>query len=75
MRIIQQLKPTDYEQREDFAIRIQTLLGDLESAVIVMSDEAHFHLSGEINKHNFRYWYPGGHLGMVLRLEIISWRP
>jgi hypothetical protein len=21
-----------------------------------MSDEAHFHLSGYVNKHNFRYW-------------------
>ncbi|VEN37679.1 unnamed protein product [Callosobruchus maculatus] len=28
MCIVEQLKPTDYEQREDFAIRIQMLLGD-----------------------------------------------
>ncbi|VEN43791.1 unnamed protein product, partial [Callosobruchus maculatus] len=58
------------------------LLEDYESAVIVMSDEAYFHLSGEINKQNFRYWSPGvffftiipvvlrllTHLRMVLRL-------
>ncbi|VEN62721.1 unnamed protein product, partial [Callosobruchus maculatus] len=74
MCIVQQLKPADYEQREDFAVRIQMLLGDHESAVIVMSDEAHFHSSGEINKQNFRYWSPGGHLTMVLRLGITSWR-
>ncbi|VEN43781.1 unnamed protein product, partial [Callosobruchus maculatus] len=71
MCIVQQLEPTDYEQREDFAIEIRMLLEDHESAVIVMSDEAHFHLSGEINKISRLLT----HLRMVLRLGIISWRP
>ena len=26
------------------------------NAVLITSDEAHFHLSGFINKHNFHYW-------------------
>jgi hypothetical protein len=25
---------------------------------LLMSDEAHFHLSGYVNKQNFRYWAP-----------------
>jgi hypothetical protein len=28
----------------------------LEENAIIMSDEAHFHLSGEVNKQNLRYW-------------------
>jgi hypothetical protein len=23
---------------------------------LIMSDEAHFHLNGNVNKQNFRYW-------------------
>jgi len=26
------------------------------AAVLLNSDEAHFHLSGAVNKQNFRYW-------------------
>ncbi|GFT34726.1 DUF4817 domain-containing protein [Trichonephila clavipes] len=25
-------------------------------AVLILSDEAHFHLSGTVNEQNFRYW-------------------
>jgi transposase len=56
MCIVQQLKATDYEQREDFAVRMQVLLEEHENSIIIMSDEAHFHLNGEVNKQNFRYW-------------------
>jgi hypothetical protein len=27
-----------------------------DDIVLIMSDEAHFHLSGTVNKQNFRYW-------------------
>jgi hypothetical protein len=54
--IVQQLKATDYQQREDFAVRMQVLLEEHANTIILMSDEAHFHLSGEVNKQNFRYW-------------------
>jgi len=50
MCVVQKLRATDYEQWEDFAIRMQVLLKENENAIIIMSDEAHFHLSGEVNK-------------------------
>ena len=56
MCVVQELRATDYEQREDFAIRMQVLLEENENAIIIMSDEAHFNLSGEVNKQNLRYW-------------------
>jgi hypothetical protein len=56
MCIVQQLMATDYQQREDFAVRMHVLLEEHANAIILMSDEAHFHLSGEVNKQNVRYW-------------------
>jgi hypothetical protein len=56
MCIVQQLKETDYRQQEDFAIQMQVLLEEHANAIILMSDEAHFHFSGEVNKQNIRYW-------------------
>ena len=56
MCVVQEVRATDYEQREDFAIGMQVLLEENENAIIIMSDEAHFHLSGEVNKQNLRYW-------------------
>mgnify|MGYP003623301927 CR=1 FL=1 len=53
---VQQLLGTDYAQREDFAVRMQVLLHDEPDALIFMSDEAHFHLNGFVNRQNFRYW-------------------
>jgi len=29
-----------------------------EDTIIMMSDEAHFHLNGSVNKQNFQYWAP-----------------
>ena len=54
MMVVQELNETDYETRT-------TLCGDIlrevpPTAVMICSDEAHFHLSGIINKQNFRYW-------------------
>jgi len=56
--ITQELKETDYRQRLIFA---QTMLQKLEDREIVlnnllMSDEAHFELSSNVNKQNYRYW-------------------
>lgn len=46
MSIVQNLETGDYEQRHNFACLKQVILGDKENAVILMSEEAHFHLNG-----------------------------
>lgn len=56
MQVAQQLNVADYEQRKDFAVRMQVFFNDNRNAILLMSDEAHFHLNGSVNKQNFRYW-------------------
>lgn len=53
---VQKLNEADYEKREDFAVQMLQLIEENNDVVIFMSDEAHFHLSGEVNKQNCRYW-------------------
>lgn len=52
--IVQQLKPHDYANRQRFVEQMIDLMDDQKT--LVMSDEAHFHLDGYVNKQNFRYW-------------------
>jgi hypothetical protein len=33
-----------------------SFLEENKAAVVVISDEAHFHLNGSVNKQNYRYW-------------------
>lgn len=54
MAIVQQLKPNDYANRRAFAEQMIDLMTD--EKIFMMSDEAHFHLDGYVNKQNFRYW-------------------
>lgn len=54
MAIAQQLKPNDYAQRQAFCEQMIDLITD--DKILIMSDEAHFHLDGYVNKQNFRYW-------------------
>ena len=58
IQLVQALKPGDYEQREQFA---RTLLTNIEQDPdflnrILFSDEATFHVSGVVNRHNVRIW-------------------
>lgn len=50
----QQLLERDYNVRIMFCERLQHLFND--DAIFFASDEAHFYLSGFVNKQNFRYW-------------------
>ena len=43
-------------QCEDFAVRMQVVFEEEENSIILMSDEAHFHLNGTVNKQNCCYW-------------------
>ncbi|KAL0860440.1 hypothetical protein ABMA27_009829 [Loxostege sticticalis] len=53
-----QLLPADHRARLDYCQRVINL--NLEEddfpSKLVMSDEAHFHLSGHVNKQNTRFW-------------------
>lgn len=54
--VSQKLEERDSSQRQKFAFRMQVLLEDNENAVILMSDEAHFRLDGDVNRQNLPYW-------------------
>lgn len=58
LQIVQALKPNDGELRLAFCQQLLTKINDdanfLEN--LWMSDEAHFHLNGHVNKQNMRYW-------------------
>ena len=50
----QELGERDYETRTNLSRDI--LQSIPPTSVTICSDEAHFHLSGMVNKQNFRYW-------------------
>jgi len=54
--IVQQLAEWDFAQRRDFCENMLAILTEDANAVVVMSDEAHFHLNGFVNKQNCRFW-------------------
>jgi len=58
IQILQALNTRDYGARIRFCQETLDLIGEDEDLVnnIWMSDEAHFHVSGFVNKQNFRYW-------------------
>lgn len=58
MVLTQELKPDDHRMRREFADwALEMLDGDPDFGQnIIFSDEAHFWLSGYVNKQNCRYW-------------------
>jgi len=50
--IVQQLAKGDFAQRRDFCENMLAILTEDANAVVMMSDEAHFHLNGFVNKQN-----------------------
>ena len=52
--VVQELSERDYETRTNLSRDI--LQSIPPTSVTICSDEAHFHLSGMVNKQNFRYW-------------------
>jgi len=48
--IVQKLLPSDFVQRRLFCERMLEIIASDD--VILMSDEAHFHLDGYVNKQN-----------------------
>ena len=54
MMFAQELSERDTETRRTCCLEIQQHVPHV--AVVLFSDEAHFHLCGSVNKQNFRYW-------------------
>lgn len=57
MHMAQLLKATDI-QRVDYAVNMQALFRSYHSVLLLMSDQAQFHLNGSIINQSFRYWAP-----------------
>lgn len=53
---VQMLKPQDIMRRILFANKMREMLDENPDITLLMSDEAHFHLNGAVNKQNCRYW-------------------
>lgn len=53
MCVMQKLSKKEYKL--DFALRMLVLHTEGANRIIIMSDETHFHLTGEVNKQNLRY--------------------
>ena len=60
LAMVNELNDGDYPQRLKFAQEMQTLYEANEDlhVTVVLTDEAHFYLNGEVNKQNCRYWSP-----------------
>lgn len=58
MLIVQQLKASDFAAHEDFAHKMQVILGTFDNVILLMKNEAYFHLNGIVNKQKLRFWAP-----------------
>jgi len=53
--IVQKLLPSHYVQCRLFCERMFEIIAS-DDVILMMSDEAHFHLDGYVNKQNCRFW-------------------
>lgn len=58
LQIVQELKDNDYQLRLNLCHKFMELMNQDNEFLdgLWMSDEAHFHLTGYVNKQNYRYW-------------------
>lgn len=57
IQITQKLHATDYDKRMNFTNKFLQLANNEDFINhLIMSDEAHFHLNGYVNKQNQRFW-------------------
>ena len=58
LQIVQALKQDDYPRRTAFTEEVLQRIDDDNDYLnsVVFSDEATFHVSGKVNKHNIRIW-------------------
>ena len=63
--VVQELSERDYETRTNFSRDILQSIS--MTSVTICSDEAHFHLSGMVNKQRLRYWSENNSLELYQR--------
>lgn len=58
LQLVQRVSPADAQARLRYAVRFQNLAREQQDFLqnLIMSDEAHFHLNGVVNKQNCRIW-------------------
>jgi len=57
LQLVQALRPNDKRKRVEFCDRmLQNTEDDIFLPRLIFSDEATFHLSGKVNRHNDRIW-------------------
>lgn len=58
VQTVHQLMPADHQSRVNYCEAILNLNNEVDDfkSKIIMSDEAHFHLNGYVNKQNLRFW-------------------
>jgi len=58
LQIVQELKENDHQLRLEFCQQTTTNINEDNEFLdkLWMSDEDHFHLTGYVNKQNYRYW-------------------
>ncbi len=62
LAVTQKLNPDDYQKRKSFSEKMLDKIenDEIDADKILFTDEAHFHLTGAVNKQNTRYWAPTG---------------
>jgi len=57
LQLVQAVRPNDKRKRvESYDLMLQNLEDDTFLPGLIFSDEATFHLSGRVNRHNVRLW-------------------
>ena len=58
IQLCHEIKPRDKQQRLQCSIALQQFVAENPDFIhqLIMSDEAHFHLNGYVNKQNMRFW-------------------
>lgn len=58
MRLVQELSTTNRECRAEHAINLLDIIDQEPDFLefLLFSDEAHFEIHGQVNRHDFRYW-------------------
>ena len=58
VQMLQAIQPNDMPRRKEFAVNMLQRISEDEAFLkrVCFSDEATFHVSGKLNKHNVRIW-------------------